>query len=479
MTISELKPHRIWKHFQAINAIPRASTKEDRISKYMVSFGKSLNLETSIDSIGNVIIKKPGTHGKEHDKTVVLQGHLDMVHQKTANSNFNFEKQGIDMYVDGDWVKAKETTLGADNGLGVATIMGVLVSNDIEHPPIEALFTIDEEVGMTGAMALTRDQLKGEVLLNLDSEEDDMITIGCAGGVDVEIDAFFDLETLHDDYKYYEITVDGLNGGHSGVEIHLNLGNAIRIFTKYLDDLNKEIDVCISMIKCGELTNVIPRFCLGTIAIKKTDVKKFDALSASLINSLKQEYTATDKSLSIVAKPLKGSFFVASHAFSSQLLTAIQSMPNGIFSMTEGMDDLVQTSNNIAKIAMIDGVLKIACHTRSSVDKERSALVNIIKETFSFAHVKEVGPYPGWEPKPTSDILKIAKTCYLDLYKKEPLVKSIHAGLECGVLSGIYPEMEMISIGPNIFGAHSPDERAQISSTQKFWMFLVEILKKI
>jgi len=479
MEIRELKPRRIWKHFEALNAIPRASTKEERIIKYMVSFGESLNLETTVDSIGNIIIKKPGTRGKEDDKTVVLQGHLDMVHQKTANSNFNFDTQGIQMYIDGDWVKAKETTLGADNGIGVAIIMGVLFSNDIEHPPIEALFTIDEEMGMTGAMALKSDQLTGEILLNLDSEEDDEITIGCAGGVDVKIDGLYNLETLNGDYQYYEITVNGLNGGHSGVDIHLNFGNAIRVFTKYLHVLNKDIDVHISMINCGELTNVIPRFCLGTIAVKKEDTSKFEALSNSTIKSIKTEYATTDEDLSINAKPLNGSFFVAEQSFSSQLLSAIQTMPNGVFSMTEGMGNLVQTSNNIAKINMQDGIFNIACHTRSSVDAERSEVVRKIKESFPFGHVKEIGSYPGWEPKPNSTILNIAKKCYKKLHKKEPLVKSIHAGLECGILSGIYPNLEMISIGPNILGAHSPEERLQISSTQKFWNFLVELLKEL
>ena len=479
MKIKDLQPKDIWKHFSTINAIPRASTKEEEISAYMVSFGKSLKLETNIDKIGNVIIKKPGTSGKENNPTVVLQGHLDMVHQKTANSNFNFEKQGIEMFVDGDWVKAKETTLGADNGIGVAAIMAILTSTDIEHPPIEALFTIDEEVGMTGAMALTNKQLTGKILLNLDSEEDNTITIGCAGGVDVEIDGNFTTETLSDAYQFFKIDVNGLNGGHSGVEIHLNLGNAIKIFAFYVSEINKEIDVHLSTLNSGQLTNVIPRDAKGIIAINKKDVTKFEILSASIIKKIQTQYAKTDNDLNITLKSIKQSSVVASIPFTNQLLNAINTIPNGVYAVTEGMEDLVQTSNNIAKISLKEGSYKIACHTRSSVDIERDELVKKITHIFSFSDVKEIGPYPGWEPKPNSKILQIAKQCYKKLYTKDANVKSIHAGLECGVLSGTYPKMEMISIGPNVFGAHSPDERLQISSTQKFWKFLVEILKEI
>ena len=479
MNIKDLQPTAIWKHFEALNEIPRASTKEERITAFMVSFGKSLQLETVEDEIGNVIIKKHGTSGKENNPAVVLQGHIDMVHQKTANSTFDFEKQGIEMYIDGDWVKAKETTLGADNGIGVAAIMAVLTSTDIEHPPIEALFTVDEEVGMTGAMALTNKQLSGEVLLNLDSEEDDIITIGCAGGVDVEIDGTYKIETLNSEHQFYEVSVNGLNGGHSGVEIHLNLGNAIRILAFYLSEISKELAVNLSSLESGQLTNVIPRDSNGLIAIHKKDISIFETLSTSIIKKIQKHFSKTDKDLNITLNPISEAFSVASIQFTNQLLSAINTIPNGVYSVTKGMEDLVQTSNNIAKISLEEGSYKIACHTRSSVDIERDELVNKLTSVFSFSEVKEVGPYPGWEPKPSSEILKVAKQCYQKLYTKQPLVKSIHAGLECGVLSGIYPKMEMISIGPNIFGAHSPDERLQISSTQKFWKFLVEILKKL
>ena len=479
MRISALKPNIIWKHFEAINAIPRASTKEQRIITYIVSFGKSLNLETSVDSIGNVIIKKPGTSGKENDGAIVLQGHLDMVHQKTVTSNFNFETQGIAMYVDADWVKAKETTLGADNGIGVAAIMAVLSSNDIEHPPIEALFTIDEEMGMTGAMALTKDQLKGKILLNLDSEEDDEITIGCAGGVDVEINGTYHLETLDGDFQFYDISVTGLAGGHSGVDIHLNHANAIRVFSKYILELKKDIDINISTISAGTLTNVIPRDLTCTVAVKKSEISKFEIQSKAVLSSIKTTYQTTDKNLDITFTPVEGSFPVVESNFLNQLLKGIQTMPNGVFSMTAGMDDLVQTSNSIAKIKLQDGVFSIACHTRSSVDAERDVVVQKIRESFPIGETKEIGPYPGWEPNPNSNLLRMATKCYQDINGVAPAIKSIHAGLECGIISEIYPSMEMISFGPNILGAHSPEERLQISSTQKFWKFLTALLKEL
>ena len=479
MKISELEPKAIWQHFETINDIPRASTKEEQIIEYIVSFGESLNFETVADSTGNIIIKKPGTEGRENDNALVLQGHLDMVHQKTVTSNFDFDLQGIEMFIDEDWVKAKETTLGADNGIGVAAIMAVLSSNTIEHSPIEALFTIDEEMGMTGAMALTKDQLKGKILLNLDSEEDDEITIGCAGGVDVEITGNYNLEKLNKDFQYYEINVSGLSGGHSGVDIHLNLGNAIRIYSNYVLALKKEIDLKVSKILAGTLTNVIPRDLTSTIAIRKTDFSKFEKIHKSIVTTMQAKYQSTDKDLNITCKYVEGAFSVVKNNDLHQLLEGIQKTPNGVFSMTEGMDDLVQTSNSVAKINVQNGKFSIACHTRSSVDAERDVVVQKIRESFPKGKTEEIGPYPGWKPNPKSKLLSVAKKCYKEINGVAPAVKSIHAGLECGIISEIYPRMEMISFGPNILGAHSPEERLQISSTQKFWKFLTALLKEL
>ncbi|MGY8952704.1 MAG: aminoacyl-histidine dipeptidase [Flavobacteriales bacterium] len=473
LLFKNLEPKAVWQHFEAINAIPRASTKEEQIIQYMIDFGNTLGLETSVDPIGNVIIKKPATLGKENSPIMVLQGHLDMVHQKEATSTFDFETQGIDMYVDGDWVKAKGTTLGADNGIGVAAIMAVLSSDNVSHPAIEALFTIDEEMGMTGAEALKNNQLSGSILLNLDSEEEEEIIIGCAGGVDVEIKETLSTEVADESYDFYELKLNGLAGGHSGVEIHLNRANAIKVLAIILS----KIETRIATISSGTLTNVIPRYGNTIVAVKSTyDIQE-------VINRIQQElrnqFSTTDAALSISLNKLNTAYNVLTNEAQIAFLNALNEIPNGVHSFTEGMPELVQTSNNIARIKLENGIYNIACHTRSSVDVERDELVAKIKNIFNTATVKEVGPYPGWKPKPNSNLLSTAKQCFKELHNKDAQVKSIHAGLECGILSGTFPNMEMISFGPNIRGAHSPEERLQISSTQKFWEFLIQLLKKI
>ena len=480
MSLNELEPKAVWQHFDAINAIPRASNKEAQLINYMVAFGKALNLETSVDATGNVIIKKPATQGKENCRIVTLQGHLDMVHQKEATSNFNFDTEGIQMYVEGDWVKAHETTLGADNGIGVAAIMAILSSTDIEHPPIEGLFTVDEEKGMTGAMALTNNQLQGELLLNLDSEDDDEITIGCAGGVDVTISEKYDVETIDTKaHKQYKIIIDGLSGGHSGVDIHLNRANAIIVLTECLAKLAAPLNCRLHSLHSGTLTNVIPRNGCAIIAVPKDKLVAFPKTLEAITKQLKHKYHTTDPELRIEAVVSEELTKVMDVESQKKLFSSILKIPNGVFAMTKGVEGLVQSSNNISIINVERGASHIACHTRSSVDAERDALVHLLRDCFSFAKVVEIGPYPGWEPKPESNLLAIAKRCYEDLNGMLPAINSIHAGLECGILSATFPHMEMISFGPNIRGAHSPEERLQISSVQKFWKFLNRILQTI
>jgi dipeptidase D len=468
-----LEPKAVWQHFEAINAIPRASTKEEQIIQYMINFGSTLGLETIVDRIGNVIIKKPATIGKEESPIVVLQGHLDMVHQKEVDSTFNFETQGIDMFIDGDWVKARGTTLGADNGIGVAAIMAVLSSNNIKHPPIEALFTIDEEVGMTGAEGLKNTQLSGSILLNLDTEEEEEIIIGCAGGVDVEVEETLPTETVDESYNFYDLKLDGLTGGHSGMDIHLNRANAIKVLAIILS----KAETRIATINSGTLTNVIPRYGNVIVAVKSTYAIQ------EVINHIQEEsqnqFFTTDKELSISINKVNTHYNVLTKDAQATFLNALNEIPNGVYSFTEGMPELVQTSNNVAKIKLENGIYNIACHTRSSVDIERNELVVKMKNIFNKAIVKEVGPYPGWKPQPNSNLLNTAKQCFKELHNKESQVKSIHAGLECGILSGTFPNMEMISFGPNIRGAHSPEERLQVSSTQKFWELLVLLLNEI
>ena len=390
MTIKKLKPKVVWQHFDAINAIPRGSNKEEEISAFMVAFGNSLELETSIDPIGNVIIRKPATTGKEKCKTVVLQGHLDMVHQKEPSSNFDFDNQGIQMYVEGDWVKAKDTTLGADNGIGVAAIMAVLSSREVSHPPIEALFTVDEEVGMTGAMALTKNQLHGELLLNLDSEEDDEITIGCAGGVDVEIKGSYQTKIVDaKEYELREIKVNNLKGGHSGVDIHLNTGNAILVLAEFLNHLISKVDCRLHSIHVGTLTNVIPRNGSAIVAVREDKLSQFESELIATIERTKRNYQLTDPNLTIETFKVSSTTGMMDIKTQNKLISALLKTPNGVHAMTKGIADLVQTSNNTAIVNVEEGSYEVRCHTRSSVDSERDELVHIIRKCFSFAEVNE------------------------------------------------------------------------------------------
>lgn len=480
MTLENLEPKAIWRNFEKINAIPRASTKEATISKFMFEFGNSLGFESKIDAVGNVIIKKPGSLGNENSPSLVLQAHLDMVHQKEENVDFDFDTEGIQMYVEGDWVKANGTTLGADNGLGVATIMAVLCAINMEHPPIEALFTIDEEVGMTGAMGVKKVDLSAKRLLNLDSEEDDEITIGCAGGVDVEIKGKFELETLSEsDFQLHEIRLEHLMGGHSGVDIHLNAANAAKVLAEDIDFLIQNLGCRLKSMELGTLTNVIPRNGKAFLAIPIANIRNLEAEIIKLESEHKNKFGATDKNLKLVHSLSSKSLQVMDLESQNSFISAMLQIPNGVYALTKGLEDLVETSNNVAVVRFLEKNYQILCHVRSSVDSERKLLVNKIKACYAFADVTEIGPYPGWKPNFQSALLAVARKCFEDLHGVSPQIKSIHAGLECGVLAGIFPEMEMISIGPNILGAHSPEERAQISSTQKFWVYLTDLLKRL
>ena len=410
-----------------------------------------------------------------------MQGHLDMVHQKNDDTDFDFATQGIQMYVDGDWVKAKGTTLGADNGIGVAAIMSVLAADDMKHPAIEALFTIDEEVGMTGAMGVKKDFLTGSVLLNLDSEEDDALTIGSAGGVDIEIDGTYETTSISTEFTFFELIVKGLTGGHSGVDIHTGRSNAIKVLNRVLFELNKVFELKIHSINGGSLTNAIPRECRAVIALKTDKTNDFEKALTRWNDQIRKENDFSDPTLNITATATKNQSKVLTESFQKQLIASLYTCPNGIYRMTPSLNNLVQTSNNLAKITVENGVYKICCHTRSFIESERDDLVNVIRNSFLSiqATVTEVGPYPGWNPNPNTKTVATMKAIYKRLYGKEPGIFAIHAGLECGILAELYPNLEIISFGPNISGAHSPDEQLQISSTQKFWTYLTHVLAEI
>ncbi len=479
--VRNLEPKPLWNYFSDLNAVPRPSKKEEKVIQFMKSFGENLGLPTIVDDIGNVIIKKPASPGMEDRQTVVLQSHLDMVHQKNADTDFDFEREGINMIVDDDWVKAKGTTLGADNGIGVATIMALLASKDIPHPSIEALFTIDEETGMTGAQELKPGYLDGKLLLNLDTEDDRELTIGCAGGIDISVSGQYQSDELGTNYSFFSLTVNGLTGGHSGMDIHLGRGNANKIMNRLLMEFSVKHDIKVCEIDGGGLRNAIPRESQAIIAIEKTSLKAFQEDLEGLKNIIKNEYKDTDSSLDIVLTNSSNEYKALNEEFQFKILRSIGACPNGIFRMSPNIAGLVQTSNNLARVLIKDNKYSILCLTRSAVDSEKMELANNIKGAFELAsaNVNLDGSYPGWAPNPNSKIVDVMADLYRKMHTDEPDVNACHAGLECGIIGSHYPEMDMVSFGPNIRGAHSPDEKVQISSVQKFWKYLLETLKLI
>ncbi len=470
----------MWNHFADLNAVPRPSKKEERVIEFAMAFGKSLGLETIKDDLGNVIIKKPATKGMEDRATVCLQSHLDMVHQKNASTQFDFLTQGIEMLVDGDFVKANGTTLGADNGIGVASIMALLSSTDIPHPALEALFTIDEETGMTGALGLKGGLLSAKYMLNLDTEDDHELTIGCAGGIDVTGTGTYATQKLEGDFIGVAVSIKGLTGGHSGMDIHKGRANANMQMNGLLMRADK-MGAHIASIDGGSLRNAIPRESVAELAIMASHKDSFMAFIAEREAVIKAEKGSTDPNLSLSVVFIPTPEMVFETAFQHNVLRALSVMVNGVYAMSPDIEGLVQTSNNVARVLVKGGTYSIQCLTRSSVDAEKMELANKLKEAMGLlkANVTLTGSYPGWTPKPESPIVKLMADLYKELYHEEAHVNACHAGLECGILGTNYPEMEMISFGPNITGAHSPDEQVQISSVQKYWAYLLETLKRI
>ncbi len=477
--IRNIQPKIVWNHFADLNAVPRASKKEERVIQFMTNFGKKLNLKTAVDSVGNVFITKPATAGMENKKTIVMQSHLDMVHQKNTDTDFDFDTEGIKMYIDGDWVKAKGTTLGADNGLGVASVMAILSSADIPHPTIEALFTIDEETGMTGATGLKSNVLTGDILLNLDTEDDNEIGVGCAGGVDITASGSYKAEKIPDNTIAFEISVTDLKGGHSGMDIHKGLGNANKIMNRLL--FNAGSGLYIAEINGGSLRNAIPRESFAVILVDTVSKKSFLFKLNQLISEIKHEFASSEPGLTIELKETAPPETMMESEVQKKLIQSVYGALNGVYRMSPGIENLVETSNNIAQVVVKNGIIKIGCLARSSSETNKWDLADSLRSVFELAgfNVEFSGIYPGWMPDVNSGILKVLRNLYLQMNDAFPRLIACHAGLECGILGRIYPNMDMVSLGPNIRGAHSPEEKAQISSMQKFWKYLLEILKNI
>ncbi len=479
--VRNLEPEALWRNFADLNAVPRPSKKEERVVAFMQSFAESIGLIAEMDEVGNVLIRKPATDGMEDRTPIVMQSHLDMVHQKNNDTEFDFLTEGIRMKVEGDWVKAEGTTLGADNGIGVASIMAILESHDIAHPQIDALFTIDEETGMTGALGLQGGWLKGKILLNLDTEDDDELTIGCAGGIDVTANGSYDEEETASGMVGMRLTVKGLSGGHSGMDINKGLGNANKLMNRLLWRSHERYGVRIASIEGGGLRNAIPRESTAILAVPESQDDHFSKHIEHLTGVIRAEYAITDADLKIILEPAEVPAKVMQEEFQDKLTAAIYTAPNGIYRLSPDIEDLVQTSNNIARIEVGDGEVSILCLTRSSLDTEKEDLQNALEACFGLADLTVTfsGDYPGWQPRPQSDIVELMAQRYREMFSEEPHVLACHAGLECGILGTNYPDMDMVSFGPNIRGAHSPDERVQISSVQKYWKFLLDTLERI
>jgi dipeptidase D len=478
-TISHLEPQALWTIFEEICEIPHPSKHEEKIIEYVKQFGERLGLETRVDGVGNVLIRKPATEGLEHLQTILLQGHLDMVPQKNNETAHDFQTDPIRPFVDGDWVKAQGTTLGADNGIGAAAAMAVLQSNDLQHGPIECLFTIDEETGMTGAFGIKPGFLKGDILINLDSEDEGELYIGCAGGVDTNASFHYKEESVPSDHVAFRIDVKGLKGGHSGLDIHLGRGNANKILNRCLWMAVNEFGGCISSIDGGSLRNAIPREAMAIITIPKFKSEEFKTKVAKLAAKISNELADADPDLVIQVAPAEAPNTVMDQETGKSLVSAIYACPNGVIRMITEMQGVVETSTNLAIIKSGNKKVEIATLQRSSVDSAKDDLCIMMRTVFELAgaKVEHAGAYPGWKPNVHSPILKTMREVYADKFGKTPDQKVIHAGLECGLLGGVYPNLDMISFGPTIRNPHSPDEMVNIPSVKLFWEFLLETLK--
>ena len=477
--IATLNPERVWKHFYALTQIPRPSKHEQKAVEFVAKFGKDLGLETFVDEVGNVIIHKPATKGMENRKGIILQGHLDMVPQKNTDKVHDFVKDPIEAYVDGEWVKAKGTTLGADNGIGVAMAMAVLEAKDLEHGPIEALFTIDEETGMTGAFGLKPGLLKGDILINLDSEEEGELCVGCAGGLDATFIFNYKEENIPAGYEAYKLSITGLKGGHSGVDIALGRANANKLLMRLLKKASHTFEFSVASINGGSLRNAIPREAFTTIAVPSQKVEAFKKFVADFTAIVTKEFSATESDLSISVKATDTPKAVINHAEQEKIINLVLAIPNGVMRMSDSMRGLVETSTNLAIVQAENGKLLIANLLRSSVDSAKEALGDKMEALAALAgtEIELTGAYPGWKPNMDSAVLKTMIQTYETLYGKKPVVNAIHAGLECGLLGGVYPGLDMISCGPTICFPHSPDEQLNIASVDKCWKFLLETLK--
>lgn len=478
----ELKPSCVFDCFAQVNQVPRPSKKEERMIAFLMDFGQKLGLETKCDEVGNVLIRKPATPGMENRKTLILQSHMDMVCEKNANVDFDFQKDAIQTYIDGEWMKAKGTTLGADDGMGVAMEMALLQSKDIEHGPIECVFTRDEETGLTGAFGMKSGFMNGDILINLDSEDEGEIFVSCAGGCRTSVQFSYEVDPLPENFFTFSLTIKGLQGGHSGDDIEKKRANANKLLARFLYVSQKKYDLRLIDIQAGGLHNAIPREASCVCALPAKDKEQIRIDWNLFAADVEEEYSVTEKTPEFILESQDSATEAIDKQTSTRLITALQAVDNGVFAMCQDIA-LVETSSNLASIRCNPETKTIDINSsqRSSLYSARLNMANTIAAAFELAGATvEIGEgYPGWKMNPDSEILRIAVDQYRKLFAKEPVVRGIHAGLECGLFSEKYPGLDMISIGPTLRGVHSPDERLLIPTVQMVWDHLIAILKNI
>ena len=478
-SIKTLEPTAVWQFFDAINQIPRPSKKEEKIIAYLKAFGESSGLSTQIDKAGNVLISKPATAGYEQKKTIILQTHIDMVCEKNGDTEFNFDTDPIQTYIDGDWVKAHGTTLGADNGIGMSMMLALLASTDLQHPALECLFMVDEETGLTGAFALEQNFLNGKVLINLDSEDDGVIFIGCAGGIDTTVTLDYQLEKTPEKYFTFTVSVKGLTGGHSGDDIEKGRGNANKILNRFLWTINKTTDLRLVSFNGGNLRNAIAREAVAVACVPWAEKENIRVAFNQFISDLETEIADVEPKMKLTLESEITPETVLDKKSSDALLNALYACAHGVIAISRDMPGLVETSTNLASVKMKEGnKILITTSQRSSVESSKYDIMQQVEATFRLtnATITHGDGYPGWKPNLKSDILNVAQESYRKLTGEEPSIRAIHAGLECGLFLEKYPYLDMISIGPQMHGVHSPDERVSIPSTQKCWQWLTEII---
>lgn len=476
-----LQPSIVFDCFAEVNKVPRPSKREEKMIAFLKEFGESLGLPTKVDETGNVCISKPATPGNENRKTVILQSHMDMVCEKNKDVDFDFDNDAIETYIDGEWMRAKGTTLGADDGIGVAMQMAILKSNDIEHGPIQCVFTRDEETGLTGAIGMKSGFMDGDYLINLDSEDEGQIYVSCAGGVRTTATYPFPTEAAPANYATFRINVKGLSGGHSGDDINKKRGNANKILVRFLVNEVENLGLRLVDIQSGGLHNAIPREGHAVCMVANDKMGELKAHLEAFSKDVAEEFAVTEKSISITLEEVEAATKVMEAEAMRKMLLSLHAVHNGIFAMSQDIDWLVETSSNLASIHSEGDHVTVTTSQRSSVASACLNVASVVRAAFELGGAKTVTNegYPGWKLNPNSEIVKIAKESYEHLFGKEPRILAIHAGLECGLFSEKYPKLDMVSFGPTLRGVHSPDERLLIPTVQMVWDHLLDILKRV